>query len=226
MKDPDYVDDSSSGTDTGTDTGTGTGTDTGIVYDFTTMCANWFEYHENPNPEECNTFYQCQATDNDATLFLPVKQNCPDGLVWRQSILTCDRPTPSDCIKPADLCPADGVHPNSNDCTHYFMCVWGTPYLMTCPAGTLFNPEALVCDWPSSSNSCSNSKCALNPDESYTFNQVAVGVSCGADDLGKSKAYPQDATGQTFVFCTASGPVISYCCEGKTAQIGSMGVCA
>jgi hypothetical protein len=189
------------------------------------LCVNGEGFYENPIEEKCNTFYQCLAADSEGTVFFAYRQSCPNGLVWRQESHSCDRPTSTDCIKPSVLCPTDGVQPNSNDCTHFFMCVWGSPILMTCPAGTLFNPETSVCDWPSATNSCSTSRCATNPNESYTFNQVPFGVSCGAGDLGKSKAYPFDATGQTFVYCASTGPVVAYCCEGKTAQIGSMGRC-
>lgn len=49
-------------------------------------------------------------------------------------------------------CPAvDGPFPvfiPSPDCTKYYMCGNGIPYLMTCPDNLHFNPKLNVCDWP------------------------------------------------------------------------------
>merc|ERR1711915_892405 len=55
---------------------------------------------------------------------------------------------------PADAevsCPADindFIISNPDDCSQFFKCSWGTPYLYQCPDGLLFNPDLDVCDWP------------------------------------------------------------------------------
>ncbi|XP_054005238.1 peritrophin-1-like, partial [Hylaeus anthracinus] len=38
--------------------------------------------------------------------------------------------------------------PNPLDCTTFYICNGGTPYLMKCSPGLLFNPVEKVCDWP------------------------------------------------------------------------------
>ena len=41
------------------------------------------------------------------------------------------------------------VRPNPKDCSTYHLCSNGTPFLMSCPGGTLFDEALLVCTWPS-----------------------------------------------------------------------------
>jgi nucleosome binding factor SPN SPT16 subunit len=49
-------------------------------------------------------------------------------------------------------CPAkDGKNPvyvPHKDCTKFWQCSNGTPYLFDCPANLHFNPKLNVCDWP------------------------------------------------------------------------------
>ncbi|KAJ3659894.1 hypothetical protein Zmor_011556 [Zophobas morio] len=49
-------------------------------------------------------------------------------------------------------CPArDGAQPTyipHDDCTKFYECSNGEPYLFDCPAGLHFNPDKNVCDWP------------------------------------------------------------------------------
>ncbi|CAH1370514.1 hypothetical protein MTP99_012090 [Tenebrio molitor] len=47
--------------------------------------------------------------------------------------------------------PRDGAYPvyiPHRDCTKFYECSNGTPYLFDCPAGLHFNPRKNVCDWP------------------------------------------------------------------------------
>lgn len=47
-------------------------------------------------------------------------------------------------------CPSQfGLHKHPTDCTRFYYCVHGTPYIMNCPSGLLFNDKISVCDWPS-----------------------------------------------------------------------------
>ncbi|CAH1370500.1 hypothetical protein MTP99_012085 [Tenebrio molitor] len=50
----------------------------------------------------------------------------------------------------AECPPTDGAYPvfiPTADCTQYYMCSNGHPYLFTCPPLTLFNININVCDW-------------------------------------------------------------------------------
>ncbi|XP_066963998.1 chitinase-3-like protein 1 [Macrobrachium rosenbergii] len=70
-------------------------------------------------------------------------------------------PPPTTTRDPSITTPAPGEHctklgPNAdeNDCTHYYLCDQDTQGWVeveyTCPPDTLFNPEALICDWKDS----------------------------------------------------------------------------
>ncbi|KAK8782873.1 hypothetical protein V5799_015788 [Amblyomma americanum] len=38
--------------------------------------------------------------------------------------------------------------PHENDCTKYYWCVYGTPMVMFCEGGTVWNQDNGNCDWP------------------------------------------------------------------------------
>ncbi|RZC36472.1 CBM 14 domain containing protein [Asbolus verrucosus] len=71
--------------------------------------------------------------------------------------------------------PKDGtnsVYIPHNDCTKFWQCSNGTPYLFDCPANLHFNPKLNVCDWPDragcngSTDSDSNSSDSSSSSES------------------------------------------------------------
>merc|ERR1740124_1588204 len=45
-------------------------------------------------------------------------------------------------------CSNDGMFVDPEDCAVFHRCVGGRDYPGKCPAGTLFNQPAGVCDWP------------------------------------------------------------------------------
>ncbi|KAK9686833.1 Chitin binding Peritrophin-A domain [Popillia japonica] len=38
--------------------------------------------------------------------------------------------------------------PHASDCSKFYICIGGEPIVQSCPAGLLFNPQLMVCDWP------------------------------------------------------------------------------
>uniref|UniRef100_H2ZFD1 chitinase n=1 Tax=Ciona savignyi TaxID=51511 RepID=H2ZFD1_CIOSA len=48
----------------------------------------------------------------------------------------------------------DSLFADTTDCTHYYQCSNGILYTMPCPAGLVFNPFQLYCDWPSNVPGC------------------------------------------------------------------------
>ncbi|KHJ46656.1 hypothetical protein D918_02977 [Trichuris suis] len=44
------------------------------------------------------------------------------------------------------ICPSDGIFPDPATCDGFYSCAFDRAYLMTCSAGTLFNPEIGTCD--------------------------------------------------------------------------------
>ncbi|CAF1210241.1 unnamed protein product [Rotaria sp. Silwood1] len=47
------------------------------------------------------------------------------------------------------ICPTDGLFLNSDDEHTYFQCASGTAYLMSCPAGLVWDQSNHMCKWPS-----------------------------------------------------------------------------
>ena len=41
----------------------------------------------------------------------------------------------------------NGIYAYPGDCSKYYQCGHGTPYVYTCPSGTLFNDQIKTCDW-------------------------------------------------------------------------------
>nr|AFC60660.1 chitinase [Pandalus japonicus] len=61
---------------------------------------------------------------------------------------------PPPTLAPSEHCSKSGPNADDDDCTHYYVCVedpsgW-IEYEYGCAAGTLFNPEGLMCDWTDS----------------------------------------------------------------------------
>nr|SAY40524.1 Chitinase 3 [Macrobrachium rosenbergii] len=73
---------------------------------------------------------------------------------------TTPPPTPP---PPSPHCSVVGPNPDPNDCTHYYMCTIDTAGWVElenqCPAGTLFNPNALYCDWTDTVCSLADNPC-------------------------------------------------------------------
>ena len=84
------------------------------------------EFYANPDPTQCNTFYQCIK----GVAFL---QHCPWPLVFHADVNGCDKPLPGECISPNPFCPNDGIQPIPDDCSKFFLCSWGVAKLMICP---------------------------------------------------------------------------------------------
>uniref|UniRef100_U5EYE2 chitinase n=1 Tax=Corethrella appendiculata TaxID=1370023 RepID=U5EYE2_9DIPT len=49
-------------------------------------------------------------------------------------------------------CTQTGIFPDPNNCSKYFLCHDTTKFEYTCPAGLLFDPVNLVCNWPDNVN--------------------------------------------------------------------------
>ena len=174
----------------------------------------------NPDPTLCTTFYQC--ANGVATL-----QTCPWPLVFHADVKGCARPLTGECISPNPICPTDGAHADPNDCSKYFLCSWGMATIMSCPSGTVFNPNG-YCDWPANVD-CHSYLCDSNhlTDAYILTGGVAYGVTCTAEEtnLGAFKAYKYDATGRTFVFCDPTIPMLTYCCGNSHYSGGQWPLC-
>merc|ERR1711915_1095793 len=118
---------------------------------------------------------------------------------------------------PADAevsCPADindFIIPNPDDCSQFFKCSWGTPYLYQCPNGLLFNPDLDVCDWPgnvdcdgsssSESSESSSSSSSSSSEEGKDDDKLDVKMLRKLPSLAAGKKLPMPADAE--VSCPA-----------------------
>lgn len=125
-------------------------------------------------PDECsNRFYSCvQGVANENFcpgdfIFDPVRGICaaPETVDCYQSSTTNSKTTETTqrqtisatTVQPPVefVCPEDyGFYPNPENCTTFYQCTGGKPYLKSCPDGLYFNPETIYCDYLDNVPSC------------------------------------------------------------------------
>ena len=69
-----------------------------------------------------------------------------------------------------------GYYPDPNDCTQYFVCVFGEPLHETCTGGLYFSAELQTCDWPR------NVLCANKAQNIPNVHSSAISVFDEVDD--------------------------------------------
>ncbi|XP_003702718.2 peritrophin-1 [Megachile rotundata] len=57
---------------------------------------------------------------------------------------------------------------NPDDCSSFYLCNDGIPYLMLCPEGLHFNPRLRVCDLPANARCLSGTSTTEEPEEPST----------------------------------------------------------
>ncbi|CAH2988058.1 unnamed protein product, partial [Chilo suppressalis] len=127
-----------------------------------------------PHDSDCSLYYQCVHGSK-------VVRNCAPGTHFDFKLQICNWPFLVNCKQAPTIttttqssattkvtpsidgveklpngCPADfGTHlllPHETDCAKYYTCNNGDRILMRCAAGTLFNVNLQLCDWPDSVN--------------------------------------------------------------------------
>jgi len=170
----------------------------------------------NPYTNQCNTYYNCG--NGVATL-----QSCPWPLVFHSSVNACDKPTSSDCIQPNVVCPSDGVQPNPAQQSSFFLCGNGVATLMQCPNGLLYNPNVKACDFASNVPYV-NVGCDQGWNGWTIFSTpYGTSVDCAANPWTYN-FYVYDVTGETYVYCWGTEPVLGYCCNNMKYNV-SLGYC-
>lgn len=91
-----------------------------------------------PNSESCEEYFLCVNGNKLA-------RNCPNGLHFSRSTLTCTDPDTAQCF--LDGCPPNelGFLPHEDDCTKYYLCFWGNKHLMRCPNDLHWSVEENAC---------------------------------------------------------------------------------
>lgn len=108
------------------------------------------------DPFSCAHYLSCSNSQT-------IRRKCQEGLLFNAKLLRCDYPenvncsrsTPSNTITtPLNKCKylPNGLTKDPLSCAHFFICSGGNSYRFQCPAGLLFNPTALVCDYAINAN--------------------------------------------------------------------------
>ncbi|XP_050424602.1 uncharacterized protein LOC126835818 [Adelges cooleyi] len=92
-------------------------------------------------------------------------------------------------------CPEEfGYYPHPNDCSQYYVCVFGGPLLESCTGGLMYSHELQTCDWPR------NVGCGAETTASQSDNQEnALALTRSSPDRQRHpSAQPQRATPTLF----------------------------
>jgi hypothetical protein len=146
-----------------------------------------------PNPEVpgCTSYLQCSWGNfwvyncGAGTLFNPnvgycdwsYNYQCPASPASTTTSTSAPAPAATPAPAPAQ-CP-DGQggnipNPEVPGCTSFLQCSWGVAAVQNCPPGTVFNPNAGYCDWPT------NYPCPASPASTTTSASAPTTVSTTA----------------------------------------------
>merc|ERR1711946_79990 len=158
-----------------------------------------------PDDSNCAKFIICNGNNT-------YRLDCPAGLVFNPTALTCDWPehVPECDVNPTVAsiqlkktdCSTDGIFPDDSNCAKFIICNGNNTYRQDCPAGLVFNPTALTCDWPEHVPECD-----VNPTVASIQSQK---TDCSSDGTFSAE---DDCT--KFVVCF-SGFAETFTCPAST----------
>ncbi|CAH1736815.1 unnamed protein product [Aphis gossypii] len=91
-------------------------------------------------------------------------------------------------------CPEEfGYYPHPNDCSQYYVCVFGGALLESCTGGLMYSHELQTCDWPRNVG-CGAETTAAQPDNQ----ENALALARSSDRQRHPSAQPQRATPSIF----------------------------
>lgn len=91
-------------------------------------------------------------------------------------------------------CPEEfGYYPHPNDCSQYYVCVFGGALLESCTGGLMYSHELQTCDWPRNVG-CGVETSATQPDNQ----ENALALARSSDRQRHPSAQPQRATPSIF----------------------------
>ena len=186
-----------------------------------------------PNPTNCSTYYMCSHG-------VPYLYSCPNHLEFNSRTNTCDfswragctetegtaqvkKVLPSGPVKASsssEECPAkDGKYPvflpNPSDCSTYYMCSHGVPYLYSCPDHLEFNSRTNTCDF-SWRAGCTKAEHTAEMKRSLSSGPVTaapVMLECPAKDGKYPTFLPNPSDCSTYYMCSHGVPYL-YNCPG------------
>jgi len=172
----------------------------------------------------CGSFYQCVHGKPTEVI------ECPDGLLFNESIERCDWSQNVTC-KPCDQVPevipttvapetvpetpnsdycADGHYQVDCDCGSFYQCAHGKPTeIIECPDGLLFNESTERCDWPPN---VTCKPCDQAPEQIPTTASPEVELETPNSDYCDDGYYQVNCDCTSFYQCVNGSPTESITC--------------
>lgn len=126
----------------------------GIVAGQRPNCDATNSWQQFPDPTNCANYYRCE--NSQAVLY-----TCAVDLLYDRNTKSCNWAENVQCDSlivdpkpPATTCPPteDPQHPthiaHPTDCTKFYKCLGGFPYVQDCPIGLQWNAAMMYCDYP------------------------------------------------------------------------------
>ena len=124
---------------------------------FSNLCENIRDNVLLPNVNNCSLFYKCLNGSSYV-------KNCGLNLHFDPDKLKCISLEEANCqvnirndtknneenyvLCPPQINPRDDILlPNLKDCSSFYHCSYGRPFLQFCPKGLHFNKKKRICDW-------------------------------------------------------------------------------
>merc|ERR1711974_388652 len=99
-------------------------------------------------------------------------------------------------------CSTDGIFPDDSNCAKFIICNGNNTYRLDCPAGLVFNPTALTCDWPEHVPECD-----VNP--------TVASIQSKKTDCSSDGTFSAEDDCTKFVVCF-SGFAETFTCPAST----------
>ncbi|CAG7786435.1 unnamed protein product [Allacma fusca] len=187
-----------------------------------------------PHEELCEYYYDCW--EGAATLC-----RCIDGYLFDLEWRGCNYPEMVDCgdrinpgtaptpapkttttagtgpTQPSDdfVCPKDeGLFPNPKDCSTYYQCNEGYPFLEDCPPDLVFNPRTLYCDYLENVPECNGNPATTTTTPKTSPPTGTPGPTPPGDDFVCPKdegLFPNPKDCSTYYQCNAGHAFLEDC---------------
>lgn len=151
------------------------------------------------------TFTSPNARMKNSNISLIPIFHCADSII----------PIPADPCSP-DCSDGGRFYPHPRNCTLYYQCSNGVPYLEQCPLDLYFNPIYLVCDHPADAG------CLADPD--YNCTDTTISTSSSTASTTEISETTTSTTSSTAPFTEISETTISTSTEitESTYEISSI----
>uniref|UniRef100_A0AAG5DH83 Chitin-binding type-2 domain-containing protein n=1 Tax=Anopheles atroparvus TaxID=41427 RepID=A0AAG5DH83_ANOAO len=174
-----------------------------------------------PHPNECHLFVFCSL--GEASVLI-----CPPGEIFRPDIRFCVPGNRDTCqfspVETACVGRPPGVVPHPDSCELFLSCNNGVSTVMSCPGGTIFNPQTGNCA-EGDPETClvTEGLCDLQPDETVLEHPHLCGmfIICRGGDAFVNPCPPGEILRVDAQFCVPGNPVtcerlpLDRMCEGR-----------